>query len=391
MAVTIKDVAARCGLSISTVSKAFNHYSDISQSTRELVRRTAQEIGYYPNAVARTLKTNHSFNLGVLFAPAGCSELLQPFSAAVLGAFKVEAEHLGYDLTFISHQFGHSSMTYLEHCLCRNVDGVCLACADFSDPEIQELASSSHLTFISHQFGHSSMTYLEHCLCRNVDGVCLACADFSDPEIQELASSSHPLVTIDHPFPNRSCVLSENQEGMEWLVRHAFSLGHRKIACVHGRPTAVTQQRMTGYQLGLAACGLPFRPEWVRECTAADPEQGHLAARSLWLLPDPPTCILMPDDVSCLGAMEAAEELGLRIPLDVSVAGYGGLAFAQLLTPRLTTVRQNTEELGAQAARCLVAQIEHPQETPVQVTAVPGRLIPGETLGQMFPLSPAVR
>ena len=344
MAVTIKDVAARCGLSISTVSKAFNHYSDISQSTRELVRRTAQEIGYYPNAVARTLKTNHSFNLGVLFAPAGCSELLQPFSAAVLGAFKVEAEHLGYDLTFISHQFGHSSMTYLEHCLCRNVDGVCLACADFSDPEIQELASSSL-----------------------------------------------PLVTIDHPFPNRSCVLSENQEGMEWLVRHAFSLGHRKIACVHGRPTAVTQRPMTGYQLGLAACGLPFRPEWVRECTAADPEQGHLAARALWLLPDPPTCILMPDDVSCLGAMEAAEELGLRIPLDVSVAGYGGLAFAQLLTPRLTTVRQNTEELGAQAARCLVAQIEHPQETPVQVTAVPGRLIPGETLGQMFPLSPAVR
>jgi hypothetical protein len=67
MAVTIKDVSAKCGLSISTVSKAFNNYADISLETRELVQRTAREIGYYPNAIARTLKTNRSYNLGVLF------------------------------------------------------------------------------------------------------------------------------------------------------------------------------------------------------------------------------------------------------------------------------------------------------------------------------------
>ena len=63
MAVTIKDVSAKCGLSISTVSKAFNNYADISLETRELVQRTAREIGYYPNAIARTLKTNRSYNL----------------------------------------------------------------------------------------------------------------------------------------------------------------------------------------------------------------------------------------------------------------------------------------------------------------------------------------
>lgn len=338
MAVTIKDVAARCGLSISTVSKAFNHYSDISPATRERVRRVAQEIGYYPNAVARTLKTNHSFNLGVLFAQERCGELLQPFSAAVLGAFKAEAERLGYDITFISHQLGRSGMTYLEHCLCRNVDGVCLACADLDDPEMLELV-------------HSSL----------------------------------PLVTIDQPFAGRSCVMAENQRGMEVLVRYAASMGHRKIACVHGLPGAVTRRRLHGYQQGMAACGLSFDPAWVRECAAADPEQGHRVARALWQLPDSPTCILMPDDVSCLGALEAAEELGLRIPLDVSVAGYGGLSFAQLLTPRMTTIRQNTGEMGLLAARSLVAQIEQPQDTPVQVTAVPGRLIPGETVGRIFP------
>ena len=84
VAVTIKDVFARCGLSISTVSKAFNNYSDISSETRELVHRTAKEIGYYPNAIARTLKTNRSSNLGVLYADDGKNGLTHSFFASVL-------------------------------------------------------------------------------------------------------------------------------------------------------------------------------------------------------------------------------------------------------------------------------------------------------------------
>ena len=84
MAVTIKDVAAKCGLSISTVSKAFNNYADISAETRELVQRAAKEIGYYPNAIARTLKTNRSYNLGVLFQEEQGTGLTHSFFAAVL-------------------------------------------------------------------------------------------------------------------------------------------------------------------------------------------------------------------------------------------------------------------------------------------------------------------
>lgn len=81
MAVTIKDVSAKCGLSISTVSKAFNNYADISLETRELVQRTAREIGYYPNAIARTLKTNRSYNLGVLFQEKRGTGLTHSFFA----------------------------------------------------------------------------------------------------------------------------------------------------------------------------------------------------------------------------------------------------------------------------------------------------------------------
>ena len=115
MAVTIKDVAAKCGLSISTVSKAFNNYADISAETREAVQRAAREIGYFPNAIARALKTNRSFNLGVLFQEERGTGLTHPFFATVLEGFKSECQRRGYDITFINHNIGWNGMTYLEH------------------------------------------------------------------------------------------------------------------------------------------------------------------------------------------------------------------------------------------------------------------------------------
>ena len=171
MAVTIKDVSAKCGLSISTVSKAFNNYADISLETRELVQRTAREIGYYPNAIARTLKTNRSYNLGVLFQEKRGTGLTHSFFASVLDAFKSAGEKRGYDITFINHHIGWTGMTYLEHCRYRNVDGVCVVCADFYAPEVIELVDSNL-----------------------------------------------PVVTIDHSFNNRSCVLSDNIGGLKLLV-----------------------------------------------------------------------------------------------------------------------------------------------------------------------------
>ena len=94
MSVTIKDVAAKCCMSISTVSKAFNNYSDISEQTRELVHKAAKEIGYFPSAIARTLKTNRSYNLGVLFQAEGRNGLTHGFFAGVLDAFKREGERV---------------------------------------------------------------------------------------------------------------------------------------------------------------------------------------------------------------------------------------------------------------------------------------------------------
>ena len=100
--VTIKDISKQCGVSPATVSKALNGYGDISSETAEMIRRTAQEMHYMPNAAARQLKTNMSHNIGVLFVDDTMSGLTHEYFSAILNSAKEEAERLGYDITFIS-------------------------------------------------------------------------------------------------------------------------------------------------------------------------------------------------------------------------------------------------------------------------------------------------
>ena len=121
---SIKDIAKACGVSVATVSKALNGHNDISQATKEKVREAARQIGYMPNSAARALKTNRTYNLGVLFVDEAQSGLTHEFFAAVLDSFKRHAEGRGYDITFINHNIGHGHSSYLEHCRYRGVDGV---------------------------------------------------------------------------------------------------------------------------------------------------------------------------------------------------------------------------------------------------------------------------
>ena len=139
-------------------------------------------MGYLPTQ-RRALKTNRTYNLGVLFVDERQSGLTHEYFSAVLDSFKVEAEKRGYDITFINH----------------NISG-------------------------------RSMTYLEHCHYRSVDGVVIACVNFYDPQVVELVNSDVPVVTIDHVFNNRMAVLSDNVAGLKALVKQAWACGHRRIA-----------------------------------------------------------------------------------------------------------------------------------------------------------------
>ena len=330
MAVTIKDVSAKCGLSISTVSKAFNNYADISLETRELVQRTAREIGYYPNAIARTLKTNRSYNLGVLFQEKRGTGLPHSFFASVLDAFKSAGEKRGYDITFINHHIGWTGMTYLEHCRYRNVDGVVIACVNFYEPQVVELVNS---------------------------------------EV--------PVVTIDHVFNNRMAILSDNVFGLKALVRQAWACGHRRIAFIHGEKTAVTENRVAGFYQACEELGLKIPEAYVREGIYHDADRCAAETKALLELPQPPTCIIFPDDFSALGGYNAISEAGLSIPEDISVMGYDGIYLSRVVKPQLVTYQQNTAALGRTAADKLIELIEHPRVTLPEQIRVSGKLLDG--------------
>ena len=187
---SLKDLARECGVSVATVSKALNGQSDISAATRDRVREAARRMGYVPNMAARAMKTNRTYNLGVLFVDERQSGLAHEYFSAVLDSFKVQVEKLGYDITFVNRNLGGRTMTYLEHC---------------------------HY--------------------RGVDGAVIACVDFNDPQVVELVNSDVPVVTIDHVFNNRMAVLSDNVNGLSALVRYAYANGHRRIAFIHGERT----------------------------------------------------------------------------------------------------------------------------------------------------------
>ena len=329
--VSMKDIALRCGVSVATVSKALNGQPDIGEETRSRIEQVAREMGYMTNAAARALKTNRTYNLGVLFVDERRSGLAHEYFSTMLESFKVEAEAHGYDITFINHNVGGKRRSYLQHCLYRGVDGVVIACVDFSDPQVMELVDSGL-----------------------------------------------PLVTIDHVFNNRLAVMSDNVTGVEELVRYVHGRGHRKIAFLHGEDTTVTRNRLTGFYRACEELELEIPPAYIRECVYHDPDRTGEATRQLLQLEEPPTCILFPDDYSYIGGLNVITELGLKVPEDISAVGYDGIHLAKVL--HLTTYNQNAIQIGAAAAAQLISLIERPKTTLIDRVMIRGHLQEGTSV-----------
>ena len=328
--VSMKEIAKQCNVSVATVSKALNGYSDIGEETKNYILRTASEMGYLPNSSARALKTKRTFNLGVLFVDEARSGLTHDYFNRVLESFKSTAEAKGYDITFTSG----------------NVSG-------------------------------KRMTYLEHCHYRSVDGVVIACVNFYDPQVVELVNSDVPVVTIDHVFNNRMAVLSDNVAGLKALVKQAWACGHRRIAFIHGEKTSVTENRIAGFYQACEELGLEIPEEYVRDGVYHDVERCAEETRALLALPQRPTCIIFPDDFSALGGYNALAEAGLSIPDDISVMGYDGIYLSRVVNPSLVTYQQNTKSLGRLAADKLIELIEHPRVTLPEQIRVSGKLLDG--------------
>ena len=327
--VSIKDIARECKVSVATVSKALNDHDDISAATKERIRKTAKKMGYTINVSARALKTNKTYNLGVLFADERAG-LAHEYFSMILESFQKEAEKYGYDITFINHAIAGKQTTYLHH-------------AEY----------------------------------RALDGVAIMTADFNDPEIIELTRSSIPVVSIDYAYPDCAAVFSNNDEGLGELVHYACAQGHRRIAFISGDDTDVTRKRIASFERACKQLGLDIPPEYRLSSHYHDIRECASATRQLLELKDPPTLIIFPDDYSYIGGLEVISKAGLNIPNDISVIGYDGINMAKLLN--LTTYEQNTRAIGQLAARKLIQLINEP-DLPAEQVIVPGRILEGKTV-----------
>ena len=334
--VSMKQIAELCGVSVATVSKALNGHTDIGEETREAVRRTAEELGYMANSAARMLKTNRSYNLGVLFEDMGGLGLTHEFFASVLEGFKAEAAVKGYDITFISKNLVDRSSTYLQHC-----------------------------------------NY------RGFDGVGIICADFFEKDILDLIRSDIPIATVDHVFNGIVSVISDNINGTETLVKYAFERGHSRIAYIYGDTTSVTQNRLAGYYRACEELGIKVNPQYIRQAHYYDADSSYATTLELISMDKRPTCILFPDDFSLIGGLKAISEAGLKMPEDISVMGYDGIIVSQVMSPRITTYRQNASLIGSTAAAKLIDLIDHPNTAMRDRIIVEGNLIPGESVKQL--------
>ena len=332
--ISLADLAKHCNVSVATVSKALNDQNDVSVSTKERIRKAADEMGYFPNAAARSLKTNHTNNLGVLFVDEASSGLTHEYFSAVLEGFKKQSESEGYGITFINDKVGNRKMTYYEHCIYRNVDGVVIACVDFENPEVIELMNSTV-----------------------------------------------PVVTIDYIHNNCSSVLSDNIKGMNDLLNYVYDCGHRRIAFIHGQSSSfVSRTRVTAFYRFMQEHHLPVPEGYDREADYLDTKRAAEVTREMLQMENQPTCILYPDDLAVIGGINVIEELDYHIPDDISVCGYDGTRISQMLKPKLTTIKQDTDTIGRETAKKLIQTIENPKTTFIEQRVIPGSLITGESV-----------
>ncbi|PYZ96393.1 LacI family transcriptional regulator [Alteribacter lacisalsi] len=308
---TIYDIAKKTGFSITTVSKALNNYTDVGEKTKKKILEAVEEMGYYPNSIARSLTTKKSWTIGVIFVEDLGIGMNHPFFSAVIESFKKQVEGQGYDIIFLS----------------RNIGG-------------------------------EEKSYLDHALHRGVDGVIVVCSNYKDKETNKLIESQLPSVVVDLHSEISSVVYSDNYEGSVLAVKHLYELGHRKIAHIKGADkTFAGQERLNGFLDTMKDLKLDVPENFLVEGEFFSYDGGYNAMQKLMSLDDRPTAVYVAGDNMALGAMKACREMKIAVPADISIVGFDDIEVAKHVTPALTTIRQDTDMIGIKASELLVNQI----------------------------------
>jgi LacI family transcriptional regulator len=317
---TQADVAERAGVSRATVSYVLNDRTGgsirITEETRQRVLQSAEELGYEPNALARSLRSGLTHVVGLLIP-----DVRNPHYFDILGGVEDEVVRQDYYLVVVSANL---------------------------DPERE---------------GHCLQSLFE----QRLDGLILAPTfiDRLTADVEALLQRASSVVFLIEQ-EGANCVYADTRGGAKAMMDHLISLGHSRIAFVNGvvRP-GMAQNRVTVYRERVASLGLPLDGQLLWNC-GHTLQDGYCAAHELLSLADPPTAIWTTNDLLAIGALRAIRERGLRVPEDISLAGFDDIEFAAYLYPPLTTVDIHGEELGRQAAQMLFRHIEDPDRGMTQ-------------------------
>lgn len=298
----IQTVAERAGVSVATVSRAFNFPDKVAPATRELVERVAKELGYLPNASARTLRTQRSRVLGVVLPT-----LLNPTFAECLQGVAEAAAAGGYAIIPVTTGY-----------------------------EVDEEQRS-----------------VNQLLAGNVDGMILVVSNpSSSVALQRLHDAAVPYVLAYNRHPAHPCVSVDSESASAEVVARLVQLGHRRIAMVSGTLAASdrSQQRYRGYLQGMADASLHALPllevPFVETAVEAVRHYLEVAPR--------PSALFCSNDLLAIRCIRAAHRHGLRVPEDLAVVGFDGIALGEDLTPALSTVTQPNHDIGRHAVEMLV-------------------------------------
>lgn len=329
---TIKDIARRAGVSITTVSKVINNYSDISQETRDKVIKIMEDANYRPNAIARSLSTNKSNSIGVFLHYYPSRGLHHIFFHEVLFGLETNLGQKGYDFVYFSDLKWKRSCDYLAKCLNRHIDGVILMGTTVDD------------------------------------------------KIEELLESDIPAVFLDVDLTgeNATYITSDNISGARQVVDYLHELGHKNIGMIAGlENTMPTKHRTEGFLQRVKELNLVSREEWITN-TFYSEESGYHAMNELLKHDKLPTAFFCHSDMIAIGAMKAIKDAGYKIPDDFSIIGFDGLEIGCYMTPNLTTIRQDSYAMGDKAADLLMEMISN-SDVKVSPVVLPVELIVRES------------
>lgn len=302
---TIYDVARLAGVSTATVSRALNGTGRIAPATQAAIDAAVAQLGYSPNTIARSLVTKTTQTIALLLP-----DITNPFYAGLVSG--IQASALSRDHTM-------------------------LLCTTEGDPEREE-------------------QYLNLLQAKHVDGALVDGLVLPSDRIARFVKDGFPIVCLDRDIDSRSIPLVQvdNYVGGFHATKHLLSLGHKHIAHVKGAPDLrLSEERLEGFWAAHEHQRLVPNVSLIVQGSFTE-ESGYRAARGLLESRKRFTAVFAANDLSAIGVMRAASEVGMRVPQDLSVVGFDDIRLASYTTPPLTTVRQPAERIAARATELLM-------------------------------------